>query len=211
VIRAALASALAAAALGTAGLGAAGAGAALEGVSPGGFVAPVSGAIVSQPYGCTALRIEPPSRVCPEGHFHSGIDLAAPSGTPVRATLAGVARVVVSSTGYGLHVVLDHGDGLSSLYAHLGAVGVVDGAAVTAGEVIGAVGSSGNSTGPHLHFEIRRDGLPEDASLDLSPAPDPQATEGTQLPHQGEPSWSTASSSSATSPATPRASPPARR
>jgi murein DD-endopeptidase MepM/ murein hydrolase activator NlpD len=191
--------------LGTAGLGVAGAGAALEGVpsSSGVFVAPVSGASVSQPYGCTALGIEPPSHVCPQGHFHSGVDLAAPSGTPVRATLAGVAHVVASSTGYGLHVVLDHGDGLSSLYAHLARVEVADGDAVTAGEVIGAVGSTGNSTGPHLHFEIRRDGLPEDPSLDL--------TQGGTAPRHGEPSWSTASSSSATSPATPRASPPARR
>ena len=184
------------------GLAVAGAGAALDGVPPGGFVSPVEDAAVSQAYGCTALAIEPSSRLCPQGHFHSGIDLAAPAGTPVRATLAGVAHVVVSATGYGLHVVLDHGAGLSSLYAHLSAAFVLDGAAVAAGEVIGAVGSSGNSTGPHLHFEIRRDGLPEDPSLDL--------TQGSPAPRHGEQAWSTGSSSSATSPATPRASPPSR-
>src|SRR5207302_240783 len=127
-----------------------------RGVPAGGCAVPVDGAVVGQPYGCTALGIEPRSRLCAQGHFHSGLDLAAPAGTPVRATLAGVARVVLSPAGYGLHVVLDHGAGLSSLYAHLSAAWVLDGAAVAAGEVIGAVGSSGNSTGPHLHFEIRR-------------------------------------------------------
>jgi len=143
-----------------------------------GFVAPVGAAPVSQPYGCTALALEPASRLCPQGHFHSGVDLAAPAATPVRATLPGVARVLLSTTGYGLHVVLDHGDGLSSLYAHLGAVTVADGETVAAGEVIGAVGSTGTSTGPHLHFEIRRDGLPEDPSLDL--------TQGSDAPRHGE-------------------------
>lgn len=188
---------------GGAGLAVSGAGAALGGVPAGGFVTPVEGASVSQPYGCTALAIEPPSRLCAQGHFHSGIDLAVPTGTPVRATLAGVAHVLVSAGGYGLHVVLDHGAGLSSLYAHLSAAWVADGATVAAGEVIGAAGSSGNSTGPHLHFEIRRDGLPEDPSLDL--------TEGGDAPRHGEQPWSTGSFSSATSPATPRASPPSRR
>jgi murein DD-endopeptidase MepM/ murein hydrolase activator NlpD len=202
-----LLAAVAAGVLGTAGLGLAGAGVALQagpqGMGAGGFVAPLPGAPVTQPYGCTALAIEPSSHVCAQGHFHSGVDLAEPPGTPVRATLAGVAHVVASTTGYGLHVVLDHGDGLTSLYAHLSQVAVADGDAVAAGEVIGAVGSSGNSTGPHLHFEIRRDGLPEDPSLDLN--------QGGAAPRHGEPSWSTESSSSATSPATPRASPPVRR
>ncbi len=203
MIRALLLAIAAAALLGGAGLGVAGAGAALRGVPQGGFVDPVPGAVVSQPYGCTALAIEPAGPGCAAGHFHSGVDLAAPAGTPVRATLAGVARVVVAAGGYGLHVVLDHGDGLSSLYGHLSAVAVADGDEVSAGEVVGAVGSTGNSTGPHLHFEIRRDGLPEDPSLDL--------TQGSVAPRHGEPSWSTESSSSAISPATPRASPPARR
>jgi murein DD-endopeptidase MepM/ murein hydrolase activator NlpD len=189
--------------LGSAGLAAAGAGALRDGVpSGGGFIAPVDGAAVSQPYGCTALAIEPPTRLCAQGHFHSGLDLAAPAGTPVRATLAGVAHVLLSPGGYGLHVVVDHGAGLTSLYAHLAAAFVDDGAAVAIGEVIGAVGSSGNSTGPHLHFEIRRDGLPEDPSLDLTP--------GGDVPRHGEPPWSTGSFSSATSRATPRPSPPSR-
>lgn len=203
MIRALVAATATAAVLGAAGLGVAAAGAALRGVPGGGFADPVPGAVVSQPYGCTALAIEPAGRGCAAGHFHSGVDLAAPAGTPVRATLAGTARVVVAAGGYGLHVVIDHGGGLSSLYGHLSAVVVADGEEVVAGEVVGEVGSTGNSTGPHLPFEIRRDGLPEDPSLDL--------TQGSTPPRHGEPSWSTESSSSAISPATPRPSPHARR
>jgi murein DD-endopeptidase MepM/ murein hydrolase activator NlpD len=74
----------------------------------------------------------------------------------------------VSATGYGLHVVIDHGGGLSSLYGHLDTALVMTGDFVTAGQVIGTVGSSGNATGPHLHFEIRRDGIAEDPGLDLT-------------------------------------------
>ena len=134
----------------------------------GGWTRPVDGAYVSQPFGCTALAIEPFDRACATGHMHTGIDLAAARGTPVRAALEGTAHVVVSATGYGLHVILDHGDGLTTLYAHLDSVAVVDGDVVAAGDVIGAVGSSGNSTGPHLHFEVRRDGIAEDPTLDVA-------------------------------------------
>ena len=140
------------------------------GVADGGrgaFTSPLPGAAISQRFGCTTLAIEPPSRLCPGGHFHSGVDLVAAQGTPVHATLAGVAHVVVSATGYGLHVIVDHGNGLSSLYGHLSAVAVAEGETVQPGQVIGALGSTGNSTGPHLHFEIRRDGLPEDPALDV--------------------------------------------
>lgn len=89
--------------------------------------------------------------------FHSGTDLAAPLGTPVLATRAG--RVAVSSPmgGYGLTVILRHDDGqLESRYAHLSQVSVQPGEWVEQGEVIGLVGSTGTSTGPHLHFEIRQ-------------------------------------------------------
>jgi murein DD-endopeptidase MepM/ murein hydrolase activator NlpD len=127
-----------------------------------GFVKPVSGAAISQGFGCTSVTIEPIDHGCPGGHFHSGVDLAAGSGTPVVATAPGAAHVIVSAIGFGLHVIIDHGGGLQSLYGHLATVAVLDGDAVTAGEVIGAVGSSGNSTGPHLHFEFDRGGVPED-------------------------------------------------
>lgn len=89
--------------------------------------------------------------------FHSGTDLAAPTGTPVLATQAG--RVAVSDFlgGYGLTVILRHGDGnLESRYAHLSQITVRSGDWVEQGEAIGLVGSTGVSTGPHLHFEIRQ-------------------------------------------------------
>lgn len=133
-----------------------------------GFVKPLTHAWISQGFGCTSFAFEPVDRACPGGHWHSGIDLAAARDTPVRATLPGVVTVIVSATGYGLHVVIDHGGGLSSLYGHLDTVLVYSGDVVVAGQIIGTVGSSGNATGPHLHFEIRRDGIAEDPRLDLA-------------------------------------------
>jgi len=132
------------------------------------FVKPLAHAWISQGFGCTSFTFEPVDRACPGGHWHSGIDLAAARGTPMMATLPGTVTVIVSASGYGLHVVIDHGGGLSSLYGHLDTVLVDNGEEVAAGEVIGTVGSSGNATGPHLHFEIRRDGIAEDPRLDLA-------------------------------------------
>jgi murein DD-endopeptidase MepM/ murein hydrolase activator NlpD len=132
------------------------------------FVKPLTHSWVSQGFGCTTFAFEPVDRACPGGHWHSGIDLAAARGTPVMATLPGIVTVIVSPTGYGLHVVIDHGGGLSSLYGHLDTVLVASGADVAVGQVIGTVGSTGNATGPHLHFEIRRDGIAEDPLLDLA-------------------------------------------
>jgi murein DD-endopeptidase MepM/ murein hydrolase activator NlpD len=88
--------------------------------------------------------------------FHSGTDLAAPLGTPVLATRAG--RVAVSDYlgGYGLTVILRHGEDLESRYAHMSQVAVKPGEWVEQGEVVGLVGSTGTSTGPHLHFEVRQ-------------------------------------------------------
>lgn len=130
--------------------------------SGGAFIKPVTGAEISQGFGCTDVSIEPVDRNCAGGHFHSGVDLAAEAGTIVVATAAGEAHVIASAIGFGLHVVIDHSGALQSLYGHLSSVAVPDGAPVQAGEAIGAVGSSGNSTGPHLHFEIDRNGVPED-------------------------------------------------
>ncbi len=140
-----------------------------DGSSSDGFVKPVTGAQLTQGFGCTRFAFEPVDRACPGGHWHSGIDLAAPLGTPVYATAPGRVAVHVSNGGYGTAVVLDHGGGLSSLYGHLSGVLLVgDATDVDAGDVIGTVGSTGNSTGPHLHFEIRRDGIAEDPQSDLS-------------------------------------------
>jgi murein DD-endopeptidase MepM/ murein hydrolase activator NlpD len=94
--------------------------------------------------------------------FHAGVDLAVPTGTPVRAAAHGVVTAAGWRGGYGLAVVIDHGAGLTTLYAHLSEIGVPPGAHVTAGQVIGAVGSTGASTGPHLHFEVRVHGAPRD-------------------------------------------------
>lgn len=86
---------------------------------------------------------------------HTGQDFAVPIGTPVRA--AGAGRVVKVSCGgpFGIEVVIQHGDGYCTQYAHLAAVAVDQGESVTPGQVIGQSGTSGNSTGPHLHFEVR--------------------------------------------------------
>lgn len=94
--------------------------------------------------------------------MHPGIDIAAARGTPVRAAAAGVAHVVTEATGLGLHVVVTHGGGWVTLYGHLDGVVVSDGATVARGQIIGEVGTSGNSTGPHLHFEVRHGGVPVD-------------------------------------------------
>jgi murein DD-endopeptidase MepM/ murein hydrolase activator NlpD len=97
---------------------------------------------------------------------HPGIDIDGETGDPVVATATG--RVVVAGpapagfSGYGLLVIVDHGNGLVSLYAHLSKVDVALGAAVRQGQLLGAVGSTGASTGSHLHFELRRNGVPVD-------------------------------------------------
>ena len=132
------------------------------------MVRPVEGAAVSQGFGCTSFAAEPVDAACPGGHFHSGIDLAAPLGTPVHAALGGLVHVVRTIGGYGLRVELTHAGGMVTLYAHLSRVDVGDGDAVAAGDEIGAVGSSGNSTGPHLHFEVRRAGVAEDPRIDVA-------------------------------------------
>jgi len=100
--------------------------------------------------------------------FHEGIDIAAPLGTPVYAAASG--RVV--STGwngaYGKTIVIDHGNGLRTVYAHLLKIEVEEGQIVKKGQRIGEVGSTGRSTGPHLHFEVRVWGVPVDPMRYLS-------------------------------------------
>ncbi len=100
--------------------------------------------------------------------FHTGLDLGAPAGAAVRA--AGGGRVVraESSSGYGNMVVIDHGGGLESRYAHLAGFSVKAGDLVQPGDVVGQVGSTGRVTGPHLHFEVRRDGQPVDPANEIS-------------------------------------------
>jgi murein DD-endopeptidase MepM/ murein hydrolase activator NlpD len=90
-----------------------------------------------------------------EGAYHSGVDISAPSGTPVRATADGIVVHAGWSGGYGRLVVVDHGNGMETYYAHLSRMTVLDGQEVRRGEMIGKVGASGRATGSHLHYEVR--------------------------------------------------------
>ena len=95
-----------------------------------------------------------------EGAFHSGIDISAPFGTPVRATADGEVSDASMGAGYGREVVLNHGHDLMTVYGHLSAIAVLPGQHVTRGQVVGYVGQSGRSTGPHLHYEVRVHNVP---------------------------------------------------
>ncbi len=90
--------------------------------------------------------------------LHSGIDMREPWGEPVHATAAGVVSVAAAAGGYGNMVEIDHGGGYATRYGHLSSIGVTQGQQVAAGAIIGHVGSTGRSTGPHLHYEVRIDG-----------------------------------------------------
>lgn len=94
--------------------------------------------------------------------FHNGLDLSAPFGTPVMSAAPGVVRSITRDRLLGLLVIVDHADGYATRYAHLQEVLIQEGALISAGEVLGRVGSTGFSTGPHLHFEVRRFGTPRD-------------------------------------------------
>src|SRR5438093_134550 len=87
--------------------------------------------------------------------FHEGIDIGAAQGTPVRAAASGTVTFAGQMSGYGNVVILQHAGGLQTRYAHQSAMSVAEGQTVTAGDVIGAVGSTGEATGPHLPFEVR--------------------------------------------------------
>lgn len=134
----------------------------------------VPGAVLTQPFGCTSYEMEPPDPSCAGGHFHSGVDLAAPAGTAVRTPADGVAAVGDAGP-CGIHVIVAHAGGIATLYCHLSVAAVHSGQRVRAGDRIGAIGSTGNSTGPHLHLEVHADGRPVDpaAWLRRLPAPDP--------------------------------------
>lgn len=94
--------------------------------------------------------------------IHEGVDVGVPTGTEVHAMSRGSVTLAGPKTGYGLAVVVDHGWGWSTLYAHLSSVRVEVGDHVSAGQVLGLSGNTGDSTGPHLHFEIHHFGRPLD-------------------------------------------------
>ena len=100
--------------------------------------------------------------------MHTGVDLAADEGTPVLAASACRVLLVESISGYGTTVLLDHGEGWQTLYAHLLSTSVAKGQRLNQGEVLGAVGMTGSASGPHLHFELRRRG-PSLLALDPTP------------------------------------------
>ena len=94
--------------------------------------------------------------------FHAGIDLSAPQGTPIAAPAPGVVRTARYSTGYGRTVEIDHGFGIMTRFAHNARVFVKEGDVVKPGQVISTVGMTGQTTGPHLHYEVHVDGQPVD-------------------------------------------------
>jgi len=128
------------------------------------FIWPEPQAQISQPFGPSTYWFEPPYGSYP--HFHTGIDLVSPFGTPVLAADDGVVALVgSSSSGYGNYVVIAHSGGLNTLYGHLSTSLVKVGQSVTQGTPVGLEGSTGNSTGAHLHFELRINQSP------VNPAP----------------------------------------
>lgn len=117
---------------------------------------PAPGEKVNSPFGLRRLPWED------HGRLHEGVDIAGPTGTKVVAVSDGVVIRAGESPSYGRYVEVEHAVGLTSFYAHLGKIepGVKKGAYVEAGRPVGRMGSSGTSTGPHVHFEIRQDGKP---------------------------------------------------
>ena len=133
---------------------------------------PMTGARVTQPFGPSTLLLEP--SLGPFPHFHTGIDLAAALGTPVLAAADGIVVAVAhTSVGYGNYVMIAHGGGVITLYAHLLETDVGMGDRVARGKKIGLEGSSGLSTGPHVHFEVRINDQVVDPTRFLTPATPP--------------------------------------
>lgn len=125
---------------------------------------PVPGAGITSNFG---PRVHP---IFDTVRMHDGVDFGASSGTPIRAAAAGSVVSAGVRGGYGNVTIIDHGGGVATLYAHQSEILVAAGTVVAAGQVIGAVGSTGFSTGPHLHFEVRLSGVPVDPRLYLSVA-----------------------------------------
>lgn len=102
------------------------------------------------------------------GGRHEGIDILAPAGTPVLAAERGIVAYAGNGMrGYGNAVILDHGDGIRTLYGHLDTIRARPADLLPAGELLGTVGRTGNAATPHLHFELRVDGEPVDPSMHL--------------------------------------------
>jgi murein DD-endopeptidase MepM/ murein hydrolase activator NlpD len=102
-----------------------------------------------------------------DGKPHEGVDIAADHGAPIRAAMAGRVAFAGPRGGYGLTVIIDHGDGISTLYAHSSKILVTEGEWVGRGQVIALVGNTGKSKGPHLHLELLLNGVPYDPLICL--------------------------------------------
>ena len=132
------------------------------------FIWPEPSSQISQPFGPSTYWFEPPYGSYP--HFHTGIDMVEPFGSPVFAADDGIVALVGSSgSGYGNYVVIAHAGGFDTLYGHLSTALVKAGQTVTQGTPVGLEGSTGNSTGAHLHFELRVNGRPVDPTPYLPP------------------------------------------
>lgn len=126
-------------------------------VSTGTYIWPLPGYRPGSAYG---WRIHP---IWGDRRFHAGEDIGAPMGTPILAADSGLVTVIHDNgNGYGNYIMINHGGGRVTLYAHMSGFAVSNGATVTQGQTIGYVGSTGNSTGPHLHFEVRVNGATTD-------------------------------------------------
>lgn len=122
---------------------------------------------ITQTFGCTDFAGEPsppPGYSCPaiRPYFHTGIDIAGAHGSEIDATDGGIAYTYAGNSGYGNHIIIVHANGFASLYGHLAGFAVASGTAVAKGQRIGYEGSTGFSSGPHLHFEIRLNDAPQD-------------------------------------------------
>ena len=137
------------------------------------FIWPAQKGVISQGFGPTDFAPEPPGFGA--AHFHAGVDIANNAGTPIFAADDGVVASVQDSMlngvliGYGRHVVIAHKNGMMTLYGHLNAYSVKTGQVVHQGDLIGIMGSTGNSSGPHLHFELRVNNVPVDPMPYLPP------------------------------------------
>lgn len=119
-------------------------------------IQPVSNADLKRVASGFGYRIDPVYKTV---KLHNGLDFAAPQGTPIYATANGTVRVAANTgTGYGNHVVINHGYGYETLYGHMFRIKVKAGQKVKRGEIIGWVGSTGKSTGPHCHYEVHKNG-----------------------------------------------------
>ena len=128
----------------------------------------VVGAVVTQPFGCTLLDVEPYEPSCPSRHFHTGIDLAAREGTDVYSATDGTATTGYDPLGAGEFVSVRVDSHVRIVYCHLSAFRVTSGQQVSAGDLIGLVGSTGLATGPHVHLQVDVDGRPVDPAAFLA-------------------------------------------